>query len=35
MVDKACQSFQFFRQKNWFLENNGALFKFFMAFSFT
>ena len=25
MVVEARQSFQFFRQKAWFLENNGAL----------
>ena len=29
MADEARQSFQFFRQKNWFLENKGVLFKFF------
>ena len=28
MVVGAHQSFQIFRQKSWFLENNGALFKF-------
>ena len=27
MVDRTRQSFQFFRQNTWFLENNEALFK--------
>ena len=28
MVARPCGSFQFFRQKTWFHENNGALPKF-------
>ena len=28
MVVESCQSFQFFRQSTWFLENNKALSKF-------
>ena len=28
LVVGACQSFQFFRQNSWFLENNRALLKF-------
>ena len=28
IVVPACESFQFFRQKTWFLENNRALPKF-------
>ena len=32
MVVGACQIFQFFRQKTWFLENNRALSKFLYGF---
>ena len=33
MVVGARQMFQFFRQKNWFLENNTALAKFLYGVS--
>ena len=33
MVAGARQSFQFFRQKTWFLENNRALSKFLYGVS--
>ena len=35
VVAGARQSFQFFRQKTWFLENNRALSKFYMGFRIT
>ena len=33
IVVPACQSFQFFRQNVWFLENNRVLFKFLNGIS--
>ena len=35
MVVGAHQTFQFFRQKNWFLNNNRALSKFLYGFCIT
>ena len=35
MLVGALQSFQFFRQNTWFLENNRALPNFFMRFCIT